>query len=133
MKTLKYLFMALLLAATAAGFTSCSDDDDDNGGGGNNNAREIVGTWERETGNYTEKMSFSPDGEYSCIMINNETGDINEVNSEYGTYTIQGNTLTIYTDSGWGYLYESVYEYRINGNILTLTEPEYTYIFRRVN
>lgn len=55
MKTLKYLFMALLLAATAAGFTSCSDDDDDNGGGGNNNAREIVGTWERETGNYTEK------------------------------------------------------------------------------
>ena len=46
MKTLKYLLVTLLLAATAAGFVSCSGDDD--GNGSSHRSSNLVGTWKAD-------------------------------------------------------------------------------------
>ncbi len=133
MKTLRQIAMLLIVAALNAGLASCSDDDDNGGASGNADSASIVGTWGRNSGSsYYEEITFTLDGAYSSITTDISTGEVLDVNTAYGTYSISNGKLTIHTDSGWGYLYEDEYDYIINGNILTLREPGYEYIYIRV-
>ncbi len=100
----KYLFSSLLLALMAVvsfSLVSCDDDDDAVSG------YSLVGTWSVEGGNawgnemspddynYKEYMQLKSDG--SCVDVQDDDGD---VYVQYGTWSLDGNVLTIEITTG---------------------------------
>lgn len=114
-KSLKTIFLAVLIVLGSASFTSCSDDDDD--------TDPIVGTW-KLTGDITE---FYIDGDLTTTY--DEGDSIDEDN--YYKYTFKSNGTVIFTEVYEGSAEDYSGTYTTNGNVLTLTgdgdSEEYTF------
>ncbi len=90
MKTLKYIFMILLLAATAAGFASCSDDDEPDGGSSHRSGN-LIGTWKADVSDqFPEQQDhwlgyifYDDNKAISIECITDFDGDV-----DYGEYEI---------------------------------------------
>ncbi len=149
MKTSKTMILTVLIAASAL-LTSCSKDDD-------NNDSSIVGTWLQTAGtkehfvngtsegvvnevidaNYYWKITINADGTFTEIYA--EEGS--EAKEDYGTYTMDGNTLSLTYNGDSGpdpddsfildnntITYSFTEEYMDNGNNI---KYKYTAIFTR--
>lgn len=92
MQKLKLFLLFFVAAVATCNFTSCKDDDDSSG-----NAGSIVGTWvgSDEYGSYT--YVFQANGRFteSWTETNGKGG------TDSGSYTYDGNTLTIIYDDGY--------------------------------
>ncbi len=110
MKKMKLFLMLFIAAASVCGFVSC-DDDDDKG-----SAASIVGTWECRDAYGYDIYTFSANGSYS-----NTWQDGSEIDSDNGTYTYEGTTLTL-NSSKYGV---DTYTATISDNKLTLDGDVY--------
>ncbi len=107
---MKLFLMLFIAAASVCGFVSC-DDDDDKG-----SAASIVGTWEYRDAYGYDIYTFSANGSYS-----NTWQDGSYIESDYGTYTYEGTTLTL-SSSKYGV---DTYTATISDNKLTLDGDVY--------
>lgn len=89
----KYFLHLILITIGMISIIGCSDDKDDQPDSQNS----IVGTWRLDFEDGYELMTFGEDGSYSLIEIDYVYGDW----SEYGYYTLNGKTLTIYSNDGY--------------------------------
>jgi len=130
-----YLFVAMMMAVFTTGLTACGDDSDEPEGG------DIVGTWSSDLGQeiinamdgiYSsgeDLIQFKEDGTYVEVSVLNFTKEWAdfcaddedfknpEIEIDRGTYTISGNTLTLYYSDGT----KEVCTVNIKGKSMTVT------------
>lgn len=104
MKKLKLFLLTVVAVAGVCAFSSCKDDDDKGG------ASSIVGTWLWRDSQDYDRYVFRTDGTYL-----NEWNEGKGVESDSGTYSYDGTTLTIHDSDGW----TDSYRVTISGNRLT--------------
>ena len=98
MKALKFLFVALALLMVAPTFTSCKDDEKDEPGAPQSSA--LVGTWVYTEEDFSSEFVFSSNGTFVITEKEYYNGKW-ETDSEYGTYTFDGTTLTLRYSDGY--------------------------------
>ncbi len=118
-KSVSILGLLLGLFLCVPFFTSCGDDDE--GGGGSSNS--IVGTWYtvsdgEKSSPYTE-MTFNSD--YTCSWREYKADRTTVTDSDFGTYQVEGNTLSVLWDSEKKYG-PLTWTFSISGNKMTTSE-----------
>lgn len=108
---MKLFLMMFIAAASVCGFTAC-DDDDDKGA-----SSPIVGTWEYREPGLVDTYTFSANGSYTNSWY--EEGY--DSDSDHGTYTYEGTTLTLNSPE-YGV---DTYTATISGDKLTLDGDVY--------
>jgi uncharacterized protein (TIGR03066 family) len=127
---MKKLF-ALLFAAAVLGmaFVSCGDDKDEPSTGG-----DVVGTWQQiyndEDGQSEILVQFTKDGKFHEVDVYKEVGGEVDVDIEHGTYTIQGNKMTIRYDDD-DYYIECTFS--VKGDKMTVSQSGYSLVYNRVS
>lgn len=99
--------MLVLLAMTIS-MASCSDDDDDEP---EPTQASIVGTWVKQESDYIEVMMFDESGFFGCAW-QEWNGSQTYSGEEYGSYSVNGNTLRLTYDDG----YTDVYTFKMPDN-----------------
>jgi len=112
MKKMKLFLMMFIAAASVCGFTACDDDDDDKG----SSSSPIIGTWEYREPGLVDTYTFSANGSYT-----NSWQEGSKIDSDHGTYTYEGTTLTL-NSSEYGV---DTYTATISGDKLTLDGDVY--------
>jgi len=133
LKNLKSVIILSVVCLTVLAFTSCSDDDD------NNNVNPLVGVWlqvssSTETFSNGEsqgvnndvvdennfiRITFNADGTFTEFYSDDFSGTV-ETETDGGTYTTSGNTITVeYND---GEVFEE--QFTLEGDTLTFVSTE---------
>jgi len=109
---MKKLGLFLLAVVLMVGVAGCSSDD--------SNDNPLVGTWTTKMGDDTFVLTFKGDNTY--------TSTANGVASDAGTWSVDGNVLTvIHADSS-----KDTFTYSVNGNKLTINFSEGPLVYTRV-
>ncbi len=146
LKFLNNFRFLLVLSLFALPFTSCSSDDDSDDDNNNNNSSSIVGNWNVTriiTANCDDpsddsdlnladepcieffgievcteiEMTFTSGGDLSFTSMVTTTGYGTETDTEEGTYSVDGNNITICDEDGDC----DTGTYSISGNTLNLS------------
>ncbi len=104
MKFLKFLGITMMLTL-CAGFTSCSDDDDDDNSSGSKE-QMLIGSWLREDGK--RKWVFNSDGKFEWWYNSTYSGW--ELDSDDGTWHMEGNVIVLYGDDEYYQIQELTQE-----------------------
>jgi hypothetical protein len=118
-KLLKRGMLGIMLVFGLVAFVGCPDADEEGGGGGTN---PLIGTWYNPV--YQEAVRFlERDVQISENVQNIQTA----IFVNYGTYTVQGNNLTIALTPTYvnevGVLQET-YLFSVTGTSLILSNPQ---------
>lgn len=135
LSNLKFVVMAMFVALLSLSLTACSDDDDDKKESSKTEPSKtessIVGTWKyTESGiDWSETVTLTINSNGTFIMSVRGIDNGQEYNeTERGTYTIKGSTITIaYDDEDI-----KVCTYSISGNTLTISSDGEVMSFKKV-
>jgi len=111
MKKLKFFLLLFAALVSAGTFTACSDDDDNQNQSQNQGSVSIVGTWVSRAGSETLTLTFGTDGSFVETYQ-----DGYESETDYGTYSYDGTTLTLVYSDG----YRESGPATLSGNTLTI-------------
>lgn len=150
MKVIKDLAMFLMVALMSAALAACGDDpknepanpnDDGNGDGGDDGTPgmsigSIVGSWELRDEQGSTVISwtwtFNANGTFETMMQEETSSTI--LNDTEGSYSCEGNVLTMIYINEDGQQQVDTFEYNIIGNSLVVTDTEGAmYIFTRID
>ena len=99
--------MIAMLAVCAGVLVSCGDDDDED-------TNSIVGTWKYTEEGYWLKLTFNANQTFTWYEEETENGETWTA-SESGTWSIDGDILSIYVDG-----YSDYAKFSVSGNTLLL-------------
>lgn len=106
--------MMLCIMLIAVGLNACGSDDD------NDENQTIVGTWETSSSGYITQMTFNSNG--SCIWQEWQIDNPSDVDSDKGTYKVEGNKLFIWWESEADEDDPWTATFSINGSKMTTSE-----------
>jgi hypothetical protein len=112
-KKLNLLVMLVCLLALSLVFIGCPTDSDDSGGGGGKVPTELIGSWEKTSGEHIGRIYEFTETQWKIIT----TGQAHNV-------TVSGNTITKY--NGDTSYVDGTVTYAIAGTTLTITAGTYT-------